>query len=227
MKKLTDIKFDLRPHHQNGTWQTESARFAENARTQLAELVDISTQIKKKWPDGTKSLFPGDEGHSALWSETRKRDLLSDCVKIFSAMAVEGLLNFYGVVRLGQAKFDEHFEKMGPVKKVKALLLVCESIILDDESELVRLVFKISGRRNLLVHANTREMQAPTLDSDKNWKTIPGQAVEAVSDMSDFFRAFMDAVPAAAHLLPDDEFAMLLGNAAKCVDVSGKEHVAR
>jgi hypothetical protein len=56
----------------------------------------------------------------------RKRDLLSDAVKIFSAMAVGAFLNYYGVVRLGEDECASHFERLGLVPKLRTLLLVCD-----------------------------------------------------------------------------------------------------
>ena len=57
-------------------------------------------------------------------------------VRIYAAMAVEGFLNFYGVLRLGQNVFDEHFERLGLVPKVRALLLVCDQLDVSQQDPL-------------------------------------------------------------------------------------------
>ena len=48
--------------------------------------------------------------------------------RLYAAMAVEGFLNWYGVFRLGEEIFNQHFERLGLVPKLRVLLLVCDSI---------------------------------------------------------------------------------------------------
>ena len=41
-----------------------------------------------------------------------ERDALADSIVLFSAMAVEAFINYYGVVRLGEQQFNAHFERL-------------------------------------------------------------------------------------------------------------------
>ena len=53
-------------------------------------------------------------------------------------MAVEGFLNYYGVVRFGEPEYKRNFERLGLVPKLRALLLFCDSIALDDTDPLIQ-----------------------------------------------------------------------------------------
>jgi hypothetical protein len=212
-KPWTTQHFAVRPQSQPGEWISDSGRFAEYARMQLEELLELAAQITEEWPFGIVSLREDSELHASLYLKTRKRDLLSDSVKMYSAMAVEGFLNYYGVVRLGGAAFDKYIERLGPVEKVTALLKICDSVTLDSNDKLVVIVRNIAYRRNALVHVNTTEICMREQAGDR-LSPIPGAAVEAVKDMSDFFREFVALIPEAKWHLSNSEAELLLGASA-------------
>lgn len=202
MNTQTRQPFSIRNHDAVGFWLSDDRRFFEAAKLQLGELEVVAAQVKAQWPiPGDQTLRDG-QSHPELWSLTRKRDLLSDSVKIFAAIAVEGFLNYYGIVRLGEPEFVTHFERLGLVPKIRALLLVCDSLSVAKDDPLVTVLIRIAERRNSLVHPKAKELPGYLAAEKRGGTAIPDAAREAVADMEEFFREFVAAVPEASHLVP-------------------------
>ena len=191
---------NIRPADSTGSWLAEDHRYYENAHALLAELETVVVEVRNQWPKPLTEAVKQEETSVAHWNLARKRDLLSDAVKVFSAMSVEAFLNFYGVVRLGQA-FDSKFERLGPVDKLKRLFKLCEKIILADTDPLVVVVDRIAKRRNRLVHPQVTEVDE-AIGVDRGGDKIPEVAREAVADMIVFFEEFGKREPNIAHHLP-------------------------
>ena len=117
-------------------------------------------------------------------------------------MAVEGFLNYYGVVRLGENEYATHFERLGLIPKLRALLLVCDSLSVSKNDPLVTLLDRIAQRRNNLLRAKAKELPAYAPAEERPGDKIPDGARQAVSDMDAFFQEFASAVPDAKHLVP-------------------------
>lgn len=204
MTTPTRRPFSIRNHDAVGYWLSDDRRFFEAAKLQLSELEIVSAQVKKQWPIPQGQTLRDGQNFPELWSLTRKRDLLSDSVIIFCAMAVEGFLNYYGVVRLGEPEYVTHFERLGLVPKIRALLLVCDSLSVARVDPLVTVLSRIAERRNSLVHPKAKELVG-YMGADKLGGTeIPETARTSVADMEEFFREFVAAIPEAAHLVPPD-----------------------
>src|SRR6266404_3486067 len=126
--------YEIRPIDEAvGLYLSDLHIFPRRARECLTKLEIVAADVKQKWPipldqtlDHAKKKYPDLEGLAF------ERDLLSDSVLIFSAMAVEGFLNYYGVVRMGEAEFTRNFERLGIIAKLRAELLFCDSIRLLD-----------------------------------------------------------------------------------------------
>ena len=209
MEKWQKQKFTVRALGETRTWHTESSRYPEYSRMLLDELIELADEIKAEWPPGAKTLRSGDVGHAELWKKVRHRDLLSDSVRIFTAMAVEAFLNFYGVVRLGQDVFDLFIERLSQPKKLQALLEICHGIKGDQNSAITETVFKIAQRRNDLVHPKAKEVIGELTQAEKDADSIPipGAAIEAIADMAMFYQQWSSLVPESKFLLPDAEQA--------------------
>jgi hypothetical protein len=117
-------------------------------------------------------------------------------------MAVEGFLNYYGVVRMGEEEFTRNFERLGIIPKLRALLLFCDSIRLFDNDSLITAASKLVQNRNALVHPKTKELTSHLPAESRDGFFIPDAAREAVAAMETFFREFEAAVPKATHLIP-------------------------
>lgn len=196
--------FPVRPIHVLGGWLVDDRRYFENAHSLLAELEEVVAEVNRLWPKPLDQPVKQRETTEAHWDLARKRDLLSDSVNVFSAMSVEAFLNFYGVLRLGPETFNRNFEWLGPVRKLKALLSLCDKIQLTKNDPIVRVLDRIARRRNSLVHPRVREVQGVSRAEDRDGDKIPEVARETVSDMVQFFREFAILVPNAAPHLPPD-----------------------
>ena len=194
--------FSIRNHNTLGYWLSDDKRFFEAARLQLCELELVAAQAKELWPIPEGETLRDGDKYPELWTLVRKRDLLSDSVKIFSAMAVEGFLNYYGVVRLGEAEYGTHFERLGLVPKIRVLLLICDSLSIADTDALIKVLARIAQRRNSLVHPKANELPGYLPAEERGGDKIPEAAQEAVADMEQFFREFVTAIPQAEHLVP-------------------------
>lgn len=200
--KQTQSKFLLNPHNQTGFWLTENRRYFEYANLLLSELEEVAAQVKQQWNVPLDQALLEGEYTSEFFALVRKRDMLSDSVKVFSAMSVEGFLNYYGVVRLGEAEFSAHIERRGLIPKLRILLLVCDSLSITEADPLVKTLDRIAQRRNALVHPKAKKVAGYISGEDRSGDAIPEVAREAVKDMKMFFREFEKAVPETAQLIP-------------------------
>ena len=96
----------VRPSSTSGGWFVDDKRFYQYSHTLLSELETVAIEVKAQWPKASSESVKQQEASPDLWRLARRRDMLSDSIKVYSAMSVEAFLNFYGVVRLGQAYFD-------------------------------------------------------------------------------------------------------------------------
>lgn len=202
MTKPTRTISPLRSHDALGWWRSDDRRFYECAHLQLKELEQVALEVKQEWPLPLDETVRNGDDHPELFALVRRRDMLSNSVIIFSAMAVEAFLNYYGVVRLGNQQYLDNFERLPSISKLKILLLVCDSIALPDADRSVTLLRRIAKRRNHLVHPKAKELPCYMPAEKRPYVEIPEYAQKAVQDMDNFFKEFIAIVPAAAHLVP-------------------------
>ncbi|MBU1733659.1 MAG: hypothetical protein KJ692_00280 [Verrucomicrobia bacterium] len=177
-------------------------RYFENAHMLLAELELVISEVNRQWPKSLSESVKEDETTKAHWRLARKRDLLSDSVKVFSAMSVEAFLNFYGVLRLGSRQFDRKLELLGPVAKLKKLFELCDNITLTDNDAIVQVLDRIAKLRNRQVHPVAVKVSGYLPAEERGGDKIPEVAKEAVADMILFFQEFGKCQPNVAHHLP-------------------------
>lgn len=118
----------LRPHDPEGAWESNDGRYRTYAHQLLAEHVSLCDEVRQTWPGDAAATITAPHAYPEIAVLARRRDQTADTVRIYAAMAVEGYLNFYGVLRLGQEVFDEHFERLGLVPKLRNLLLICDQL---------------------------------------------------------------------------------------------------
>lgn len=198
--------FTLRPHDEALGWESNERRYFRYAHALLNDLELKCDEVVEKWP------VPHDQPvkdcsvhHPELARLLDERNRLSDSVRIYSAMAVEGFLNWYGALRLGEPQFNEHFERLALIPKAKVLLLVCDALCIDRNDPLLVALNKIAQSRNALVHPKAREIESLENLSPRPHSRIPHTAREAVRGMETFFAEFANAVPAASKLVPSQD----------------------
>lgn len=197
MASPTRRPFAPRPHDTQGVWESNDGRYRQYAHELLAQLEDLCAEVLAKWPASTGPSITDQSQFPELWKLARLRDRASDNVRIYSAMAVEGFLNFYGVLRLGQEAFDDYFERLGLVPKLRSLLMVCDQLDVSRQDPLVICLEKLAQSRNALVHPKTKEVRGDPKAHERSSTKVPEAARECVSTMEMFFGQFMQAVPSA------------------------------
>jgi len=119
--------------------------------------------------------------------------LLSDSTVVFAAMAVESFLNVYGVVRLGEAFYARHYERLNIGSKLAAILATCCSTLITADDEISQVVNRLFERRNALVHPKTREAKRGRRHQSPKLQPPRDLARSVIQDMERFielFRAF-------------------------------------
>ena len=195
MPALPRKPFALRAHDAEGVWASNDIRYRAYAHELLGQLEDLCSQVLNHWPADAGPSITNERQHTDLWRLARLRDRTSDTARIYAFMAVEGFLNFYGVVRFGQQAFDDHFERLGLVPKLRSLLLVGENLDVPRNDRLVLLLEAVAQGRNALVHPKTREMSKDPTASERPSVQVPEVAREALANMEAFFEQFAQAVP--------------------------------
>jgi hypothetical protein len=204
MPKLPMPPSTVRPHWVRGSWLTESGRYVEYARRCVSDLEKLVVEVNDRWPGPLGTSIKQEDADPELWELAHRRDMNSDSVKVYAAMAVEAFANFYGVVRLTQPVFDAAYERLPLVDKLKVLLRHCDGLSLTKSSLLLMAATRISTRRNDLVHPKAKETSGPPTANEKAGELIPQGAQEAFADMMTVFKEFAAAVPEGSILLPDD-----------------------
>jgi hypothetical protein len=185
-----------------GLYVTDHLLFLEGAKESLNELETITNEVKKVWPLPLNETVREPVKFPKLRALVLRRDLLNASVIIFSQMAIEGFLNYYGVVRLGEAQYVKDFERLNLIRKLQALLRVCDSISVHRKDPIVAGVRKLTAIRNSLVHPKAKEVIGYVPAESRGGMLIPEAAQAAVSHLNGFFSEFRRAVPGAHHLLP-------------------------
>jgi hypothetical protein len=198
MSSASPRNFSLRPHDPEGAWESNDGRYREYAHELLMEHGKLCADVLQQWPANEGSVIQRPTQYPEIARLARRQSQTSDTARIYAAMAVEGYLNFYGVLRLGQQVFDDHFERLGLVPKLRALLLVCDRLNVANNDQLVLLLEKVAQSRNSLVHPKTREVLGDPAIHQRTSLPMPETARLAVVNMEAFFTAFISAVPAAA-----------------------------
>jgi hypothetical protein len=117
----------------------------------------------------------------------------ADAIVIFSAMAVESFVNYYGVTRLGGDWYQSHLERVTMSRKLRAVLKLCRDKTITDDSEILHVVRRLFERRNELVHPKTYD----EITSATAPPVIPAmiRARESVADMTRFFELHAEYDP--------------------------------
>ncbi len=185
-----------------GFYLTNHVRFLEDARTLLGELEIAVQDVRQMWPLPLSETVRDPNNYPRLKALTSRRDILSDSVLIFSTMAVEGFLNYYGVARLGENQYIRNFERLGLLAKLRTLLRVCDSVSIGKNHAISIVVNNLAQARNSLVHPKVTEVPGYVPGELRPGAQVPEAGREAVTNMNRFFQEFRILVPKAGHLLP-------------------------
>ena len=203
MNTTSRANLKLRPHDDPMSFESNVSRYFGYALDLLPVLEEKCKEVIDAWPVGASDpIIDSHIHHPNLSRMVDERDRLSDSVRVYAAMAVEGFLNFYGTLRLTEATFNDHFERLGLVPKLRTLLLTCDHVLVSAADPLVKSLDEVAQSRNALVHPKVREVQTPGDLPTKPHSRVPDSARATVKNMELFFVEFATAVPDAKHLLP-------------------------
>jgi hypothetical protein len=187
--------FHVLPHDRGGMWESNDGKYRSHARELLQELEMLCVEVQNQWPSEAGPAIENPELYPDLWRLCRLRDRTSDSVRIYSAMAIEGFLNFYGVLRLDHLVYDEHFERLGLIPKLRKLLLVCDNLNIPKTDPLCTLANDVAQSRNSLVHPKALEVKTEPSKHIRSGTKVPDAAREAVAAMEEFFQRFASTIP--------------------------------
>jgi hypothetical protein len=196
---VTRLAFEVRPHATYGVWESNDRKYRSYAHELLKELEQLCEEVSSGWPINAGRAITNEAEHPELWKRAEHRDRTSDAVRVYAAMAIEGFLNLYGLVRLGQKVYDDHFERLALVPKLRSLLLLCDKLDVPKNDSLVLLLDQVAQSRNALVHPKAKEIVGEPSSHVRTSTKLPEVAQESVKNMEAFFEQFSLAVPDAAH----------------------------
>lgn len=134
------------------------------------------------------------EGKAHLLDEFQEKlhefDTLSITAQIYCAMAAEALLNFYGVVRLGESFYKRNIERIGIIPKLEILIGICDGKLLPKDAEISGVIRRLSERRNSLVHPKAKEFALSMLSGNLGIGEAINDVQKSIDDMKRFFELF-------------------------------------
>lgn len=193
------MDFIIRSHNFNGHWLSKDHIYRESAHECLAILISDIEAIKNAWPDSSLgSLTNAKEKYPKIYELAKVRDRNNDMALLYSAMAIEGFINFYGVLRLGEAVFEKYIRNHPLERKLQLILLIADGLDVNGTHELIVHLKAVAKRRNNLVHPKAIELDKDD-ESVVYGEPIPNAAKESVESMEKFFEEFSRLIPRAAH----------------------------
>ena len=186
----------VKPANRPGGWEVEGVGYRRQAHLCLLAFEQKNALLQKhlerlegaRKKGGTYRIPP---------NLLEKYRFFRSAAVVFSAMAVEGFLNYYGVKRLGNDFYRDNYERLNTHQKLSALVATCTGHLLPKHAELVRVLRRLTERRNALVHPKAREVLAEVKDGNPRRApprsaVAPTPAADSVRDMERFFELFAE-----------------------------------
>lgn len=185
------------PFGRSGSWLQSHDRHRRAAALALRQLRHLHAQYHRECDARVAAGENLDQVEQDLAGMHEHCSALATAVEIYSTFNVEGFLNFYGVVRLGEDAYRTEFERVNVISKLTRLLAVCDGVDLDQESDLVQTVRALFGRRNELVHPKASELRGYREDGSPPGPPPPEEdllelATTAYRRMRTFYRLFSE-----------------------------------
>ena len=173
----------IAPFRRPGAWEFEGGLREQAVRAlELAE--QVSVDLRKEWEVARARQLAGDKAAGRLVSRERivERNLFTTAAVVLSAMAAEAFLNFYGVKRMGQEFYEEHYERLAFVPKLTGIIETCCGVPLADDAE-------IDEGSALTVRAHLRPNSRLAVLPGTTHVTVVNRADWLVSMVSEFLDA--------------------------------------
>ena len=82
----------------------------------------------------------------------------ADACLLFSCIAIEGFLNYYGVRRMDEPFFKKNMERMGITEKLALVIAACCQKRLDEDDEILKEIRWLFDERNSLIHPKSKDI---------------------------------------------------------------------
>jgi len=170
---LEDLMFHPLPQlTDSGGWISDGVITEGEARAAISRAATLQDEAQQALAQARSAASDCDPLHAKAIAEektrpTREAARLSVAQAImFSAMHIEGSVNAWGVISLGEDFYKNHLERSRLESKIAILLVVGGAGLVSGGHpalEAVRLLFE---RRNQLAHRKTREVRWPLERND-------------------------------------------------------------
>jgi len=190
-----------KPANRPGGWEVEGVGYRRQAHLSLRAFKQKHTLLRRHIERLEEARKKGGTYKIPPNLLDRYRFFRSAAV-VFSAMAVEGFLNYYGVKRLGNDFYRDNYERLNAHQKLSALVATCTGHLLPKHAELVTILRRLTERRNALVHPKAREVRPEAKGVQPRRAPLhsaeaPTSAADSVRDMERFFKLFAKLDPQA------------------------------
>ncbi len=162
--------------------------------TRCLERLQIAREVAAQ--KSAEALAAGDTVGAHLALGSPEAQMYSRGAQVFAAMAVEAMLNCYGLWHFGEDEFERYFGRMSTVEKLRELVALTRHQRLAPDAEIVRSVESLMAKRNAHVHLRAEEMmpdaQGVFRDATQRRRPRRGDAgaTEAVQEAYRFFELF-------------------------------------
>jgi len=152
----------------------------------------------------------GDELGADLASADFHAQMYSRAIQIFAGMTVEATVNLYGLMRFSEKVYEERFERLPVVPRLRALVREATGKELAKDEEIVLLASALMARRN--AHAHMRGQESSP-DESGTFQTVtqrpqperhPSAGYKSAAELSRFVELFprLDPTTSFIFLLP-------------------------
>ncbi|HCA26000.1 MAG TPA: hypothetical protein DEP32_17705 [Pseudomonas sp.] len=154
----------IEPFSRMGMWvsshsshYTSAHEFRRDYELAVKQLLEQESELERKYKD-----IPDEHRGGLIFTETNGLHhtayRYATAAHLFSCMAIEGFINYYGIKRLGDPFYRRNLERLGITEKLSTLLLACGLERIDPSDELIKKVRSIFDRRNSIVHPKSKEV---------------------------------------------------------------------
>src|SRR3990172_5241 len=191
----------IRPYIREGAWVSSYSFYfysAYESRDEFKKTLSLLEAYEQQLRENNKDI-----GHEHMESFvahetgvlTRTAYRYATASFLFVCMTIEGLINHYGTVRLGEKFFKINLERVGITEKLSLILLICFGIKVNQNDFIIKETRALFDKRNRLVHPKTRELDFDSLEIYKNAHPRELELDEDISKMEAIIKKLRELDP--------------------------------
>jgi hypothetical protein len=193
--------FQMRSLTERSRWVTFHREYYRDLGRLMEDLQGYQSQVEAALPPDVGEAFRSADYPDASRLCKRRNAALHSIV-VFAAMACEATVNYFGARRFGGEVFEEYFERMAWIPKVKTMVLLGAGVRVRKKHPLLRAAQRISEMRGELVHPKAKELPwDPPTDYHRGPPVIE-TAKAAIDACNAFLDEFTKFVPEGSGIDP-------------------------